>query len=185
MSKLKILSTKRVFSHPWESIDIECVKTRTGKSYEYLISNPNDFVVIVPLISKDRVLLVKQYKHGAQATLLGFPAGFINENETPEACARRELEEEVSFTASSFIRVAKLSENPTRCRNSYYIIFATGAKPLENPAAHNDDELEGPIQQRIINVADLLKPAFLNQIKAGPMLSVLPFLLQQIKKSKT
>ena len=178
MKHLQVLSQKQVFNHPWERIFIERVKAENGEEFDYLLSEPNDFVIVVPMINEDTVLLVKQYKHGAQEELLGFPAGFMNPNESPLECAKRELMEETGYTAQTFKEVARLSENPTRCRNSYYIVFAYKATPAHNGKIQNNDALEGSIEQYTVSVAEIFTPEILNQIKAGPMLSVLPFIMR-------
>lgn len=70
MSQLRVLSRERVFDHPWERIFIERVQTENGKDFDYLISEPNDFVIVVPFLPDGEVLLVEQYKHGAQKDLI-------------------------------------------------------------------------------------------------------------------
>lgn len=180
MSKLHVSSSTKVFDHPWERIYIEHVQTDAGAQFDYLISEPNDFVVIVPLLPDGkRVLMVRQYKHGAQQELLGFPAGFKEPDESAEDCARRELQEEVNYTADSFVQVATLSENPTRCRNHYYIVIAKGARP-RTASPVEQDVLEGQIQTEIHALSELYETAVLERMKAGPMLSALPFLSRQI-----
>lgn len=178
MDKLKILSKKRVFNHPWESIFIEKVKTSTGTVYDYLISYPNDFVIVVPFLSQNKILMVNQYKHGIKKQLLGFPAGFLKERESPIKAAERELMEETGYEFNSFKLVATLSENPTRCRNKYFIVFAKNPKKkykkIENP-----DKLEGNIEKIIIGKKDLNKATSLKLIQAGPMLSAIPFIFSE------
>ncbi len=181
MSRLQIISRKQVFDHPWERIFIEKVRTEHGKTFDYLISEPNDFVIVVPFVEDNNLLMVEQYKHGAQEYLLGFPAGFMNKGESPEACAKRELDEEVHFTATTFRRVATLSENPTRSRNSYYIVFAEGARRTASGKVDNPDDSEGDIKSQLVKRIDLLRPEVLKKIKAGPMLSALPFIFLKEK----
>lgn len=173
MGRLRILTRRQVFDHPWECIFIERVETKNGKTFDYLISEPNDFVIVVPFVEDETLLMVEQYKHGAQKHLLGFPAGFINRGESPEDCAKRELREEVQYVAERFRLVATLSENPTRCRNSYFIIFAENARPLTTKQNKNPDDLEGEIATQLIKQNDLLSPEILQKIKAGPMLSAI------------
>jgi ADP-ribose pyrophosphatase len=177
MSRLQVLTRKQVFDHPWERIFIEKVQTETGSTFDYLISEPNDFVIVVPFIGTDTLLMVEQYKHGTQEYLLGFPAGFIDKEESPEECAKRELNEEVRYTADTFSVVATLSENPTRCRNSYYVVFAENARHIPTQDKRNQDELEGEIVPRLIKRTDLLRTELLGRIKAGPMLSAIPFIM--------
>jgi ADP-ribose pyrophosphatase len=66
-------------------------------------------VVIVPLDSQDRLLLVAQYRLPAGGTLLELPAGTLDEHEgvieDPLVAAHRELEEETGFRAGSMERI--------------------------------------------------------------------------------
>lgn len=175
MSKLKILSSKKVFDHPWERIYIERVKGDNNVEFDYLISEPNDFVIIVPFVSKNSVLMLKQYKHGAMRNLLGFPAGYISKKETPIMTAKRELLEETGLKASKLKLIATLSENPTRCRNKYFIVF--GWIDDEIKAKHkNKDNSEGKLKQLLIPIPKLKTSKIISQIKGGPMLSALPFI---------
>jgi ADP-ribose pyrophosphatase len=53
-------------------------------------------VVVVPLVGPD-VVLVRQWRHGAQTELLELPAGLAEPGESPEECALRECEEETGL----------------------------------------------------------------------------------------
>jgi ADP-ribose pyrophosphatase len=48
---------------------------------------------IVPLL-EDKVILVRQFRYAVSSDLLEIPAGTLEAGESPETCARRELEEE-------------------------------------------------------------------------------------------
>jgi ADP-ribose pyrophosphatase len=50
---------------------------------------------MVPLEEDGTVLLIHQYRWAAEGFILEVPAGKLDGNEAPEACARRELEEEI------------------------------------------------------------------------------------------
>jgi ADP-ribose pyrophosphatase len=54
---------------------------------------------VVPFVSDDEVLLIRQYRYATGGTLWEVPAGKLDPGESPEACARRELEEEAGCRA--------------------------------------------------------------------------------------
>lgn len=171
----KVISRKKVFSHPWEKIYIERLKI-DGGNCDYLISEPNEFVVIVSFVSDNEVVLVRQYKHGARKVLLGFPAGFIHKGETPELCAKRELLEETGYKAKELKLIASLFENPTRCRNKYHIIFANNILKEKNLLV-NPDKMEGKIESFIVKIDDLTSKKYMSKILAGSQISAISFLL--------
>ena len=62
----------------------------------YLIKH-NGITSIVPVIDKKNILLVRQYRYGADQIIWEVPAGTIDQNETPLKCAKRELKEETGY----------------------------------------------------------------------------------------
>lgn len=182
MKKWEVLDKKIVYEHPWEQVFIEKIKTPKGLTFDYLLSKPNDFVIIVPFLTNDKVLMITQYKHGALKELLGFPAGFINQNEKPLDAAKRELYEETGYTTDSWEEIAVLSENPTKRRNVFSIFFA---KNLKRDISHTEnlDDGEGEIQVEEVSVDNLLTDSVLPRIQAAPMLSTIPFIQKYRKLS--
>jgi len=66
----------------------------------------NGAVAIVPL-DKDEVILIRQFRYSTGEEILEIPAGTLNKGEDPESCARRELEEEIGYTAG---KIKKMTE---------------------------------------------------------------------------
>lgn len=54
---------------------------------------------VVPFVTDDEVLLLRQYRHATGGTLWEVPAGKLDDGESPETCAYRELEEEAGCRA--------------------------------------------------------------------------------------
>lgn len=64
-----------------------------------------DAVVIVPFhAGKEKVVITKEYRVPLADYEFGFPAGLIDEGETIEAAARRELWEETGLKVTRFIK---------------------------------------------------------------------------------
>lgn len=59
-----------------------------------------------------RILLIRQYRYAADSFLLEIPAGRLEDAETPEACAMRELEEETGRRARKLEKVFELYTTP-------------------------------------------------------------------------
>ena len=54
---------------------------------------------IIPLLSENKIILVKQYRYSIREETIEIPAGKIDSGEDPEKCAYRELEEETGYIA--------------------------------------------------------------------------------------
>jgi ADP-ribose pyrophosphatase len=77
----------------------ERVSLPNGKTIELdMIRHPGASAV-VPFVSDDEVLLIRQYRYAAGGTIYEVPAGKLDPGESPESCAARELEEEAGQRA--------------------------------------------------------------------------------------
>ncbi len=62
-------------------------------------------VGIVPVLD-DQIILVKQFRIAIGREIIEIPAGKLEKGEKPEACAYRELEEEIGYKAKKLIHIA-------------------------------------------------------------------------------
>lgn len=59
-------------------------------------------VVILPVFDDGTVLLERQFRYPLSQVFIEFPAGKLDADEDPLACAKRELQEETGYTASDW-----------------------------------------------------------------------------------
>lgn len=64
-------------------------------------------VAIVPFLSSETLLMVRQYRRAVDEVLLELPAGTREPGEPTDTCAARELEEETGYRAGSLRRLFK------------------------------------------------------------------------------
>ena len=77
------------------SVEIE---NKDGKILQReLVSHPGA-VVILPII-ENKIVLIRNVRYVVQKRLWELPAGTLEKNEIPIACAARELEEETGYRA--------------------------------------------------------------------------------------
>ncbi len=74
------------------------------------------------------VVLLRQYRHAAGGMLWEAPAGKLDEGESPEACATRELEEEAGITASRLVPLTTLLTTPGFSDERVHLFLATGLR---------------------------------------------------------
>ena len=91
----------------------------------------SDSVCMVPLDADGNVLLVRQYRKPTESALLEVPAGGIEDGETPEQAAMRELQEEVSHVAGILTPLAGFWLAPGWCDEYMYTFLATDLRPSD------------------------------------------------------
>lgn len=93
----------------------------------FVMENP-DWVNVIALTEKKEVILIEQYRHGAEAVTLEIPGGMVDADESPDAAARRELAEETGYTSENFVCLGKSSPNPALQNNRIFHFLALGCR---------------------------------------------------------
>lgn len=70
---------------------------KNGNIHPFSYVKFKDGVTIIPFISNNEVLLLKEYRHPIKSWEYEFPGGMIDSNESPEEAARREIAEEIGY----------------------------------------------------------------------------------------
>lgn len=84
---------------------------------------------IVPIMPDGRILLIRQFRYAARGYILEIPAGVLNPEESPEACARRELEEETGYVPGKMKSLGAFMLAPGYCDEVIHIFLATDLTP--------------------------------------------------------
>lgn len=96
---------------------------------DYYVRESRGYVIVFALTRDERVVLVRQYKHGARRVLLELVAGAIDEGEQPHETAVRELAEETGYAAEAIEHVQTFVTDPTNADTLAHLFFARGAYP--------------------------------------------------------
>lgn len=113
----------------------------TGKrTAREVIAHPGA-VVVLPFLSADRIILIRNRRHAVGATLLELPAGTLEHNENPMNCAGRELLEETGFLAGRLQSLGSFYTSPGILSEK---MFAYAAYDLQEKrqALEEDEEIE-------------------------------------------
>jgi ADP-ribose pyrophosphatase len=101
-----------------------------------------DWCNVVAVTPDDQVVLVWQYRFGADALSLEIPGGVIDPGESPEQAARRELREETGYAAERFDLLIAVRPNPAAGDNRCFTFVAHGARLAGATGFDPQEEIE-------------------------------------------
>ncbi len=144
MRKLPIIHATRDVSDSHflhvEQLDLE-FSNGERRTYERLKGSGLGAVIIVPMLDDDTVLLVREYAGGLGRYELGLPKGRLDQDETAEQGAERELKEEVGYGARRLKILHNLSLSPSYMTHMAHVVLAQDLYP-EKLAGDEPEELE-------------------------------------------
>jgi ADP-ribose pyrophosphatase len=95
------------FKGSYKSYITEKYELPNGYIGDFDISLGPDFVVVFALTVNREVICVKQYRPGPEQILSEMVMGLIDEGETPEQAAARELLEESGYQAGKLVQLTE------------------------------------------------------------------------------
>jgi len=96
---------------------------------------------VIPITKDGMVILVRQYRYAISAHSLEIPAGKKDfKEEDGLACAKRELEEEVAYTADTFEKLTQMYSAIGFSNEKIEIYKAINAYPYEGDNKPDEDE---------------------------------------------
>ncbi|NEQ32743.1 MAG: NUDIX hydrolase [Leptolyngbya sp. SIO4C5] len=128
----KRLRSRWALNHRWCRVRQDTVELPNGKLIDdYFVNVRPDVAMVLPLLPDERVLFVRQYRHGVQKLLTELPAGtFDPQQEAPAAAALRELQEETGYSADHLTPLGTLYDNPVKDTNQIHLFLAEAVYPV-------------------------------------------------------
>ncbi len=134
----KTLEHKTVYKGLIVNVYMDRAELPNGKSARREVVDHPGGVAILPLLDNGEVVTVRQYRYPFGEVLLEVPAGKLDRGEAPEACALRELEEEVGLVPGRLIPLGALYVSPGFCNEVIHLYLARDLRPV--PRHPDEDE---------------------------------------------
>jgi ADP-ribose pyrophosphatase len=148
-SKARVISSKVVFESNIFYVRHESVVEPGGmKVTRDVVVHPGS-VVVLPVFSDGRILMIRQYRHAARQFLWELVAGRKDPGENFVQGAHRELREETGYTARRMTKMLDLFPSPGFISENMVIFLAEG---LTKGEAHPEEDEK--ITQRIFTMTE-------------------------------
>ena len=123
-----------------------CERVSDRQASTFFVVESPDWVNIIALTKEKDVVLIEQYRHGAEEIILEIPGGMVDKGEDPIIAAARELLEETGFAVQEMILLGKSRPNPAINNNWIYHYLALDCEKTQETAF---DEYESLITKLI------------------------------------
>jgi 8-oxo-dGDP phosphatase len=177
----QVLTREYVAREPWYTVRVDRVQLPSGTIIpKYWISEYPPWVNVVAVTADDRVVLIRQYRHGVGRVDFEIPAGTTDPDDASlESAARRELLEETGYGGGTWSPLMTLSANPALQNNLTYTFLAEGVSAgTATPDASED------IRVHLVSLPELESllenEGFVQALHAAPLLK---FVLRRRKRA--
>ncbi len=147
--KYQIVSESEISVIEGEFIKIKkvCFELKDGSVFdrEEIIKNSgNSRAVTVLALTKEQnvILIVQPRVHKENPISIELPAGYIDENETPEAAVKRELLEETGYQTKSLVKLFSYYQDQGCSRTKNYCFLALDCEKISDLDLDKDEYIE-------------------------------------------
>ncbi len=149
------IAERKIFDGRIVALAIEEHQLPDGRRAAFEVLHHPGGAAVLPLLDDGRVVLIRQFRPALNGMLLEIPAGRLEPDESPEACVRRELVEEVGYRAGQVEKLGEMLPAVGFCDERIHLFVATGLRPV--PQALEPDEyievLPLPLEEALAMVA--------------------------------
>jgi len=141
--KWKVLESEYLHKQDWLTIRKDKCQLPNGNIIPaFYVNEYPEWVNAFAVTDDNKVIMVKQYRHGISSIETELPGGVAEEGETPEQAVRREIKEETGYEFDSLEYLGKVCANPSTTNNFTHLFLARGGKKVTDQKLDESEEIE-------------------------------------------
>jgi len=129
MDDTPLIARRPIYEGRIVNLSVDKVRLPDGRVCELELIRHPGAAAAVPLDREGRVLLVRQYRYASGGWLLEVPAGKLDGDEPPQACAIREVEEETGFRPGRLVPMGWIWTTPGFTDEKIWLFLALDLAP--------------------------------------------------------
>lgn len=137
--QVNVLKSRAVYNKHGRHVVEDVIKFADGSIDERVYIECSGAVAIAAFTENNEMILTRQYRHPFRKVIYDMPAGGVEEGETSEQAALRELEEETGYTAEKLEWIGRFTWAPGNMGPGTVEIFFT--KNLKLKSSYNPNEI--------------------------------------------
>jgi ADP-ribose pyrophosphatase len=160
----KTIDTKEIYDGKIIKLELQTVELCNSNLAKREIIRHKGGVGVIPITENNEIIMVRQFRKAFEEELLEIPAGKIDKNEKPEACAVRELKEETGFSADKISFMTVMYPSPGYTDEKIYIYKAEGLK--EGDISLDVDEFLNVEKYTLEEAVEMVKTGIVKDAKS-------------------
>lgn len=146
--EIEIVESHRIFENKYATVFNDDVIFPGGYKGTYLrfCQQNGESVAVLPITKDGRILLIKNFRHGARGWGLEIPKGGIEDGESASEAARRELFEETGYTSTRLEELGEYCDSPAVLCGSLKCFVAFDCQKCSEPSPEKTESIEKVVE---------------------------------------
>lgn len=146
-----LLERKAIYDGRVIKVSVDTVELPNGHRLPLEIVRHPGGAAVAAIDARDRICVLRQFRHAAGGYIYELPAGKLEPDEPPDVTARRELIEEAAIEAERWTPLGAYFSSPGVFTEVIHLYMATGLRPASgNPESGEVIEVEWwPLEQAV------------------------------------
>lgn len=138
----RLIERRQIYQGRIFSLEVDRVTLPSGHTIDMEMVRHPGSVVLIPIPSRDHVILIRQYRYSIDRWIWELPAGSLKPGEDPVAAAARECEEEIGLVPAKLTRLGGVYPTPGFCDEEmiYFRCEELGPPAPDSTARKDEDE---------------------------------------------
>lgn len=146
---------------------------------DFYVLKFSDWVLALPVTKDKQIILVNQFRFGADVLSWELPGGTLDEGESPEGGAVRELLEETGYVGNNPLHIGSCWPNPALQDNKSHFYLVRNCTYQQEPDWDEHEELE----VRLFPLEEAFEMALDGRIHHTLSITALFFLKEYLQKN--
>jgi len=156
MSHDRKIDSKIIHSNPWFEYRHDRIVRDDQNEGDYFYLDTGGAAMIIPILERDNILLVRQYRYLKDKKSTEFPCGGSREGESPSETVKRELMEETGYEVGELIKIGEFEPVNSYCLDSTSLYVGLDLKKKAEPISEEGFFLEA-ITRRVDEFEEMIK----------------------------